>query len=350
MIMRIINYRYLFLSIIFVSLFFASGFAQVKIVRSEFIYEKAPFPSCHASTIAETPEGLVVAFFGGTAERNPDVGIWISRCIGSRWSEPKEVANGIQPDGNRYPCWNPVLFKFRNGPLLLFYKVGPSPSQWWGILIRSNDNGVTWSKPERLPEGFMGPVKNKPVLLKNGVLLCPSSTENNGWQVQMERTADSGKTWTKTILSGGENKFSAIQPSVLILPDGKLQILCRTKEGSIAQSYSEDAGITWSALHTTSLPNPNSGIDAVTLKNGTQLLVYNPTSTSKDGTSGPRTPLSVAITKDSKNWKDVMTLESEPGEFSYPAVIQTSDEQIQITYTWKRKLIKHVTIEITNQN
>src|SRR5438093_2896500 len=81
------------------------------IIRSEFIFEKAPFPSCHASTIAETPDGLVAAWFGGTAERNPDVQIWSSRREPSGWTEPKVAGTGIQADGKRYPCWNPVLFQ-----------------------------------------------------------------------------------------------------------------------------------------------------------------------------------------------------------------------------------------------
>lgn len=318
-----------------------------QVIKNEFIYETAPFPSCHASTIAETPSGLIVAFFGGTAEKNPDVGIWISRNIQKKWTEPLEVANGIMPDGKRLPTWNPVLFRYPDGPLILFYKVGPSPSEWWGMLIRSTDDGKSWSKPERLPDGFMGPVKNKPVLLKTGLLLCPSSTENDGWKVQMEMSSDIGKSWNKVPVRSGEKKFSAIQPSVLF-HNNRLQILCRTKEGCIAESWSEDDGMTWSPFTASSLPNPNSGIDAVTLENGNQLLVYNPTTTSAAGRGGPRTPLTVSISNDGKTWKEVITLESEPGEYSYPAVIQTSDRLIHITYTWKRKLIKHVVLKINN--
>src|SRR5262249_8980961 len=127
------------------------------ILKEEFIYEKAPFPSCHASTLAETKAGIVAAWFGGTNERNPDVGIWISRHGSKGWSEVFEVANGVQATGERFPCWNPVLFHTQRGLLMLFYKVGPSPSQWWGMLRTSTDNGQTWSKPQRLPDGFLGP-------------------------------------------------------------------------------------------------------------------------------------------------------------------------------------------------
>src|SRR5262245_33066159 len=111
--------------------------AQPAIVSTEFIYETAPFPQCHASTIESTADGLVAAWFGGTREKNPDVGIWVSRHDGKSWSAPVEVADGVQDATTRHPCWNPVLFQMPGGPLLLFYKVGPSPSTWWGMLMQS---------------------------------------------------------------------------------------------------------------------------------------------------------------------------------------------------------------------
>src|SRR5690349_17478846 len=164
-------------------------------VKSEFIFGTAPFPGCHASTIAETKTGLVAAWFGGTREKNPDVGIWLSRLVSGQWTAPVEVAHGVQPSGVRYPCWNPVLFQPVKGPLLLFYKVGPNPDGWWGMLITSTNGGQAWSSPERLPEGVLGPIKNKPIQLASGDLLCPSSSENDGWRVHFERTSDLGKTW-----------------------------------------------------------------------------------------------------------------------------------------------------------
>ncbi len=332
--------------ILLLILFPFSSSQTLQIVRSEFIYETAPFPSCHASTIAETPGGLVVAFFGGTEESNPDVGIWVCRYQNQKWSDPLEVATGIMTDGKRYPCWNPVLYQVKDGVLMLFYKIGPSPSAWWGMLKRSYDGGMTWSEGIKLPDGFMGPVKNKPVLLSNGTLLCPSSTENDGWQIQMELTADLGKTWTKAVPGRSERKWNAIQPTVLFHNEERLQILCRTREGCIAESWSADFGKTWSPLNTTSLPNPNSGIDGVTLIDTRQLLVYNPVTTAQGGRSGPRTPLSVAISSNGKNWNETLKLETESGEYSYPAVIQTRDGLVHITYTWNRKLIKHVILEV----
>ncbi len=315
------------------------------VLASEFIFERAPYPSCHASTIAETPSGLVAAWFGGTRERAPDVGIWVARrdgesaaTTGTAWSEPVEVANGIQPDGPRLPCWNPVLFQAKDGPLLLFYKVGPNPREWWGMLMTSADGGKTWSPPKRLPDGYLGPIKNKPVVLADGSLLCPSSTENEGWRVHFERTTDLGQNWTKIGPINDGKTYSAIQPSILFHPDATLQIICRSKQGVLVTAWSKDGGKTWEPIEPTELPNPSSGTDAVTLRDGRALLVYNPT---KKG----RTPLNVALSADGKTWKGGPILESEPGEYSYPAVIQTSDGLIHITYTWKRERIKHVVID-----
>jgi len=308
------------------------------IVKSEFIYQQGDvnFPSCHASTIAQTSNGLIAAWFGGTAEKNPDVGIWISRFTDGRWSKPEEAANGIR-NGKRYPCWNPVLFN-SGEEILLFYKVGPSPSTWWGELITSSDNGISWSASKRLPQGIIGPVKNKPVMLGNGMLLCPSSTENDGWRVHMEMTPDFGDTWERTPALNEKN-LGAIQPSILIHHSGKIQILCRSRQEMILTSQSEDYGKTWSGLVPSNLPNNNSGLDAVTLKDGRHLLIYNHL---KEG----RNMLNVSISDDGLNWKAAAILENkEKGtEFSYPAVIQSDDNLVHVTYTWNRKLIRHVVI------
>jgi len=327
--------------------------AHAAVLSSKFIYEKAPYPQCHASTIVETADGtLVSAWFGGTHERHPDVGIWVSRYENGRWTEGVEVANGVQHAGKRYPTWNPVLFQRKSGPLLLFYKVGPSPEDWWGMLMTSTDGGRSWSEPRRLPEDVLGPIKNKPIELADGTLLCPSSTEDRelGWRVHMEITRDLGQTWEIIGPLNTKDEFNAIQPSVLSYADGRLQILCRSQERIITQSWSTDNGRTWSPMTATNLHIPNSGSDAVTLADGRQLLVYN----HKDGPApasdrnwGTRWPLNIGISTDGVNWKMVATLESEPMRhgYAYPAVIQTRDGLVHITYTWNRERIKHVIVD-----
>lgn len=317
------------------------------IVKSEFIYLTAPFPSCHASTIAETKSGLVAAWFGGTAERNPDVCIYVSRNENGNWTPPMKVADGTGFATNRFPTWNPVLFQPKNGPLLLFYKVGPKPSAWWGMMTTSEHYGKAWSKPVRLPDGILGPIKDKPVQLPDGDILCGSSTEDHGWQVHFERTSDFGKTWSATPPVNDPKEIGAIQPTILFHPDGTLQSLGRTKEGKIFQIFSRDGGKTWGKMTLTDLPNPSSGIDAVTLRDGRQLLVYNHNIRTGSHNKG-RSPLNVAISNDGTNWFAALVLEDDPDApsgFSYPAVIQTRDGLVHITYTWERKRIKHVVID-----
>ena len=316
---------------------FSAG--QPGLLQQEFIFESAPFPQCHAATIVETKDGLAAAWFGGSYEKNPDVGIWFARRLTGAWTAPVEVANGVQDPSVRFPCWNPVLFQPREGPLLLFYKVGPEPKQWWGMLMKSSDAGKTWSAPIRLPANILGPVKNKPVQLADGGILCGSSTEDHGWQVHFEETFDLGQTWKLFGPVNPPDGIAAIQPSILQYPGDRLQAIGRTQQGKIFQTWSQDQGRNWSKMTLTVLPNPNSGIDAVTLQDGRQLLVYN-------HTENGRNPLNLAATADGQNWQAALTLEDEAGrEFSYPAVIQTKDRLVHIVYTWNRTRIKHVVVD-----
>jgi predicted neuraminidase len=325
------------------------------VVSSELIYqlEGRQTPQCHASTIVETPTGLVSAWFGGTRESDPDVGIWVARHADGKWSKPVEVATGSEGEEKEYACWNPVLFQPENGPLMLFYKVGVNPRLWWGALVTSKDGGRTWSKSRRLGtnnslpaanRNLLGPVKNKPLQLKDGTILCPSSTENEGWKVHFELTRDLGKTWEVIGPIHDASKFNAIQPSILTYANGHMQILCRSQESVVVQSWSKDGGKSWSAVTATELPNPNAGTDAVTLADGRQLIVYNHTVRRGPFPSG-RAMLNVAISTDGKSWNPVVTLEKDKSEFSYPAVIQASDGRIHITYTFKRQSVKHAVLD-----
>ncbi len=321
--------------------------ADSAIVSSEFIYLDVPFPECHATTIAEAADGtLVAAWFGGTREKHPDVGIWVSRKLQGAWTAPREVASGVQSAELRHPCWNPVLFQPSEGPLLLFIKVGPSPDTWWGEMLVSSDHGQTWKDRRRLPNQGIGPVKNKPVQLADGAIWCPSSSEHDGWRVHLEVTRDLGKSWS-TIGPLNEKDLGAIQPSLLTYADGRLQMLCRNqngRDGDIWQTWSADRGQTWSPLEATGLPNPNSGTDAVTLRDGRQLLVYNHSQRTGAFPSGRET-LNVAVSEDGRQWSAALVLERGKGEYSYPAVIQTQDGLVHITYTWRRKRVRHVVVD-----
>jgi len=345
------------------------------IMTNEFLYEKASFPQCHAATIAETTHGdLVTAFFGGTKEANPDVCIWVCRKGKNtdKWTDPVKVADGVISPTLRKACWNPVLFQMPQGSLYLFYKVGKKVADWTGYLITSEDGGKTWSTPHKLPDGYLGPVKNKPVQV-DGKIIAPSSTESDGWKVHFEIAEEGGKKIhivgpiaatevlptnlqgpsnnTALDAEGGDNAVKntvqAIQPSILTYKDGRLQILCRSRNGSVATSWSSDKGETWSPLTLTSLPNNNSGTDAVTLKDCRQVIVYNAVRTAKGEKKGPRTPLNIAVSTDGIHWDMKLVLEDSPiSQYSYPSIIQGKDGRIHVVYTWRRQRIKYMEVEL----
>lgn len=319
-------------------------------IREEFIYEKAPFPQCHASTLVETRRGLVASWFGGTKEKHPDVGIWSSYHDGGEWSSPRRLADGVQHGDQRHPCWNPVLFQPPgDAPTLLFFKTGPDPQSWWGEMMVSYDRGRSFRDRRRLPEGIDGPVRCKPILLPDGTLLSGSSTEYDGWTVHFEKVRLSdgqpAGTWRRIGPINTKEEFNAIQPTFLTHPGGKLQVLCRTKEGVVATSFSEDGGETWSKMAALDLPNNNSGIEAVTLADGRHLLIYNHLGSGTTGW-GRRGMLNLAVSDDGMTWRKAGILEQEErGEFSYPAIIQTADGRVHMTWTWKRERIKHAIVD-----
>ena len=294
------------------------------IVLEEFLYEQADFPSCHSVTLVELANGdLLATYFGGTYERHPDVEIRLQRKTPDGvWSAPQSVATGIQNDTLRYPTWNPVIFQPRGGDLMLYYKVGPNPREWWGEYITST-------------------------------LISGSSDESHGWRAHVERSTDGGKTWEFIGPLNDGKEVAAIQPTFLQHGGDTLQMLCRTngKDDNqyIVQAWSYDAGKTWTEMTDTQLPNNNSGIDAVTLRDGRHLLIYNHSTRDEEnlGHKG-RGVINLALSHDGENWEAALVLDyivQPEKQYSYPSIIQTADGLVHIVYTWHRERIKHVVVD-----
>lgn len=315
--------------------------------RSFVFGDNKPFPQCHASTLVRLQNGdFLVASFGGTREKDDDVGIWISKGDGDNWTAPYEVAK-IRND----PHWNPVLFQAPSGQVILYFKVGKTIPKWETWVITSDDNGETWSAAYELvpgDQGGRGPVRNKPIILSDGSWLAGASHEEGKWDVFIDRSEDGGKTWQQTeYLEVDRAELTGegiIQPTLWESEPGKVHMLVRSSAGAIYRSDSEDYGKTWSPAYRTELPNPNSGIDLVKLLDGTLALLYNP-----DGKNwGSRGTLLLAFSQDNgQTWPEEIEIEKagEDSEFSYPAIISW-DNQIALTYTWERSDIAFVRLNL----
>ncbi len=231
-----------------------------------------------------------------------------------------------------------MLHPAGNNTLILYYKVGPGATWWWGERKVSHDNGQSWSAAERLPNGMIGPVKNKPLALPDGRVLCGSSSQFGHWLVHVETTDALGAQWSRT---GNLNQIeiNAIQPSFLVHRNRVLQMVGRTKEKRVFSIFSHDNGRIWDQMSLLDVPNPDSGTDAVTLHDGRHLLVCNPV---EQG----RSPLVVMLSVDGLKWRQVLVLEDQPRlEVSYPAAIQDKHGNVHITYTWQRRNVKHVVVD-----
>lgn len=327
----------------------ANSTSKKAILLEEFVFTKSPTRDCHASSLLELSNGdLLCTWFGGTQEGHPDVNLWLSRKPkGGTWQTPVVVS-----DGDGETLFNPVLVLLKGGDIQIYFL---SPGIDDGQVTTSTDNGYTWSKPKKLPKGFVGPIVNKPIYMNNGTIIAGASLQGEpGKRVHVERSTDNGKTWTKTksISDPVNSKYQIIQPTFLVHSQKKIQLLARPngndEDTKIAQSWSYDGGITWSPVTDTNLPNNNSAIDAVTLKDGRHLLVYNhSTRENPIGGRKGRGILTVAISNDGINWEAAAVLEYRTGsvQYSYPAIIQTKNGLVHITYSWHRKRIKHVVLD-----
>ncbi|MBK0368302.1 sialidase family protein [Flavobacterium agrisoli] len=329
---------------------FYLGNAQ-KVIHKESRYVANPplTNNSHAATLVEyRPNEILAAWFGGTHEGAKDVSIYIASFKDKKWSNPKKCVEPLIKDGDTLPCWNPVLFKSKQQNLYLFYKIGKNPREWFGAMIVSKDNGKTWSNPVYLPKGILGPIRNKPIEIQPGIILCGSSTESiedNKWRVFIETYHEATDSWSTTGISD-KKKFDIIQPTFLVHDDNKIQILSRSRHNKLISSWSEDNGKTWQKTDTIHVVNSNSGVDALTLSENYFLLVNNPLKMGKDWFNG-RNILDVEYSKDGMKWKKLFDLENQPeGEFSYPAIIQTEDKTIHILYTYNRKWIKHTSFDL----
>ncbi len=307
-------------------------------MKKQFVFEQAPFRECHASTIVQTgPDRFLCAFFAGTREGARDVAIWMAEYADGQWAEPRVVA-----DEPGIPCWNPVLFRYAEA-VWLFYKAGPSPQTWSGYFKKSTDGGRTWSAAQLLPAGVLGPIKNKPLILPDGTVLAGSSVESyNTWAVWVEITGDGFKSWQKAgpVFDPAE-LYGVIQPTLWVVEGKHIRMAMRATRriGVVCMADSFDGGRTWTRARRTDLPHPSSGLDAVRLTDGRVLMVHNPTRVG-------RTPLVVSESADAgDSWRRLLTLEDDPGEYSYPAIIQADDGRVHIVYTWRRRRIAHAILE-----
>ena len=354
-------------------------------LHKELIMAKLPTVFCHASTIVKLRNGgLMCCWFGGSHEGEADVAIYASRKMnisqrvaanvsangvgcealeaGMGWSAPVKLANGA--DAN----WNPVLFFREDGTLLLFYKEGQRIAEWRTMFMTSSDDGKTWSAPRELVTGDVsggrGPVRNKLIRLASGRVLAGGSTEHGIWRAFADISDDNGISWHKSNavaiakLKYNEGEKTAesniavssqsfygrgvIQPSLWQSADCSVHMLLRSSEGFVHRADSTDEGESWSAAYPLTLPNNNSGLDLVALADGRLLLVCNPVAANW----GMRSPLSLFMSEDDGHtWHKLIDLETEKGEFSYPAII-AEDHDVYISYTYDRKNIAVVQIKI----
>lgn len=311
------------------------------LTNKQFIFENNDtVAQCHAATVVVLNDNTVAsAWFAGSAEGKSDVSIWFARCVDRIWETPIRLT-----EDDDIPHWNPVLFSPDGVSLTLFYKVGEKIPDWKTFVMQSFDGGKSWSEAKELvlgdTSGGRGPVKNKPIMLDDGKILAPASTEQGAWRPFVD--IFNGEEWRKSSMPVYDNAgLGLIQPTLWTSGKGNIHALLRSNKGFIYRSDSCDYGENWSQCYPTDIPNNNSGIDCAVVEDKL-LLVCNPIGKNW----GERTPLTVFLSNDNgKTFEKLVDLETENGEFSYPSIVSKS-KRVYIVYTHKRTKIAFCEFEL----
>ncbi|MAG31202.1 MAG: neuraminidase (sialidase) [Deltaproteobacteria bacterium] len=320
------------------------------ITRTHVFGDLRPFSQCHASTLVRRSDGqFLVAWFAGTREGHPDVGIWAAEgsLVSSRGARPGDVFHEPRRIAKvrDEPHWNPVLFALEpgGGDFVLHFKVGTHIRSWQTWMQRSRDGGRSWSNAVPLvpgDRGGRGAVRNKPIRLASGDWLAGASLEGwRHWKAFIDRSPDGLGDWEATKpIAIDRSDFAGkglIQPSLWESQPGRVHALLRSTDGRVHRSDSDDAGHSWSTARAIDVPNNNSGLDVVRLRDGTLALACNPVA----GNRAARSPLSLLFSRDEgETWPARIDVETDPGEFSYPALIEDGDG-LALAYTWNRRRI-----------
>jgi predicted neuraminidase len=332
--------------------------------RTGFVFNATSlFPQCHGSTLETSPDGcLIVAWYGGTRESDPDTAIYGSTLdsSGDEWTRPKLIAK-VSDKAH----WNPVLFRDPAGDMHLYFKVGNNIPSWetWHCVL--NRDGRSFSDPVPLVpgdnSGGRGPVRNKMIVLSDGSWLAPASHEtvvavgpyrSDIWDAFVDRSTDMGKTWSASPYVGRQKVVGGfIQPALWESSPGNVHMLLRSTYGYVYRSDSTDFGRTWSTPVSTSVPNNNSAVDVVKMRSGLLVMAYNPVS----GNWAARTPVSLAFSRDNgATWGEPQTIEhsfASKAGFAYPSIVETpSGDGIFMSYTWNRVGIRCLELKILNQD
>ena len=318
----------------------------------------SPVPSVHAATAIEMGDGTLQAFwFGGAREGAKDVSIWGSVYDGEKWSTPSIAVSrdAIAYGTGRYirKLGNPVAVLV--GEEVHIYVVSVSVGGWSGSALNRVVLDRDWNRVGRTQRLVGNPLLNlgtliraAPYRLEGGDLVFPAYHEMMEKFPQLLRVSSDGRVVDRVAVPVDEDLF---QPWALVFGAGEVELFLRRGVDAVPEvhvAHSLDGGETWSDAEEADLPNPNAGISAVRMDDGSILLAANP----DEGGRGNLTLF--RSQKPTGPWKPVYEVDTEVREedekqmaqieYSYPWLMKTSDGMIHLFYTWNRTQIRHLRI------
>ncbi len=313
------------------------------IINIENIFTDISFVYCNGLTLVDTNAGIVAACSGRIHKKADQNNIWIGRFKGE-WTDSVEVANGLQFNDRKYPCWDPALVQKSGGSLMLFYQVGSDQQNAWTELILSSDSGRIWKHLRRLPDGIHGPTGHNSIVFSDGSMISVSRSMTDNEKLQIETSSDYGTRWYRNnhMLIG--NKSNNINPMILQHNNGHLQVIYGGEGRQFLTKWSTDRGKQWTKSIPLKLPKTISVVGALNSDNGEQLLVY--LSSSDKLSNSEKQNIYFAHSDDGLNWQETFNFQEESDkEITNFTLIKDVKGLLHLAYIVDHRYIKHVILD-----
>lgn len=310
----------------------------------------------HSAGATELTNGDIRAvWYGGSREGHADVAIYTNvwNASSKTWGQ-EHIAVDVRATrmgAKRYArkLGNPVITRGPDNSLWLFYVSAVGGWATSGInLSISRDEGESWGAPRRLISSpflnFSTLVKGNPIHFTDGSIGLPIYHEFLAKFGELLRLDTEGNIIDKTRLSSGRD---ALQPIILPYSEKTALSLLRyagDPPNRILAQYSDDSGLSWPPPAKIDLPNPNAAIAGISINDGKQLLmVFNNDPDERDHLSLARSNNQVAsweVIHEFEQWDSA--LQGKKQGYSYPSLIQASNGDFHLLYSWNVQKIKHV--------
>jgi hypothetical protein len=296
-------------------------------------------PKFESVDIIKLKSGVLMAVLSNEFYHGEHNSIYASRSNdnGRTWSSPQKIN---MPNPNDFKLLNENIFYVGSRLFMIIQRTPGRPVEG-GIPAYSfsDDNGETWS-----PAHLIGGIPDRKYVIinsrnvtitKTGRIIVPVGFDQATQKVGVIFSDNNGFNW-----SASPNLFGTVggrfgEPTIAQLNDGRLIMLIRTSLNWIYESFSSDDGMSWSEPVPTTLQSPWTAHAMKITPEGYIVVVFTKSHIIGKDPGYPRNNLTMAVSLDNgSSWEQYTTIvdHTDPEYMVMAPSISFIDDKILVSY------------------